>query len=103
MCGIVAILGVGDLVLAQRMVATISHRGPDGLGTWGDDVCSLGHARLSIVDVAGSNQPIGSEHGCWLVQNGEIYNFHSLREKYTGYQWRTKGDGESILASHKSQ
>ncbi|MDP6326265.1 MAG: asparagine synthase (glutamine-hydrolyzing) [Candidatus Thalassarchaeaceae archaeon] len=103
MCGIVAILGVGDLVLAQRMVATISHRGPDGLGTWGDDVCSLGHARLSIVDVAGSNQPIGSEHGCWLVQNGEIYNFHYLREKYTGYQWRTKGDGESILASHKSQ
>ncbi|MDP6741942.1 MAG: asparagine synthase (glutamine-hydrolyzing) [Candidatus Thalassarchaeaceae archaeon] len=102
MCGIAAILGAGDVSLAQRMVATISHRGPDGLGTWGDEVCSLGHSRLSIVDVVGSNQPIGSEHGCWLVQNGEIYNYRNLREKYSSYQWRTKGDGESILAVHKA-
>jgi asparagine synthase (glutamine-hydrolysing) len=102
MCGIAAILGAADMALAQRMVATISHRGPDGLGSWGDEVCSLAHSRLSIVDVVGSNQPMGSEHGCWLVQNGEIYNYRNLREKYSSYQWRTKGDGESILAVHKA-
>ena len=84
------------------MVSNIAHRGPDGLGTWSDDFCSLGHARLSIVDLIGSNQPIGSDHGCWLVQNGEIYNFSRLRKKFDSYNWRTKGDSEVIIAAHKA-
>jgi len=102
MCGIAAVLGLDDINLAKSMVSKIAHRGPDGLGTWSDDVCSLGHARLSIVDLIGSNQPMGSEHGCWLVQNGEIYNFDKLREKFNGYNWLTKGDSEVILAAHKA-
>ena len=102
MCGIAAVLGQDDTNLAKSMVANIAHRGPDGLGTWSDDYCSLGHARLSIVDLIGSNQPIGSEHGCWLVQNGEIYNFDELRKKYHSYNWVTKGDSEVILAAHKT-
>ncbi|MDG1541569.1 MAG: asparagine synthetase B [Candidatus Thalassarchaeaceae archaeon] len=102
MCGITAILGDGDTSLTREMADLLSHRGPDGIRVWGDEVCSLGHSRLSIVDLLGSDQPMGSEHGCWLVQNGEIYNFRSLRKKYSGYNWRTKGDGEVILAAHGS-
>lgn len=102
MCGITAILGVGDTSLTREMANLLSHRGPDGIQVWADEVCSLGHSRLSIVDLAGSDQPMGSEHGCWLVQNGEIYNFRNLRNAYSGYPWRTKGDGETILAAHYS-
>ncbi|MBT4059939.1 MAG: asparagine synthase (glutamine-hydrolyzing) [Euryarchaeota archaeon] len=100
MCGITAVLGVGDLSLSRAMADILAHRGPDGIQVWGDENCSLGHSRLSIVDLAGSDQPIGSEHGCWLVQNGEIYNYRRLRRDYSGYEWKTKGDGEVILAAH---
>ncbi len=102
MCGITAILGEGDTSLTREMADLLSHRGPDGIRVWSDEVCSLGHSRLSIVDLVGSDQPMGSEHGSWLVQNGEIYNFHNLRKKYSGYPWRTRGDGETILAAHHS-
>ena len=102
MCGITAILGVGDTSLAHEMAELLSHRGPDGIRVWSDEVCSLGHSRLSIVDLLGSDQPMSSEHGCWLVQNGEIYNFRNLRKGYSGYPWRTRGDGEAILAAHHS-
>lgn len=102
MCGIAALLGSSDGGLARRMAESLSHRGPDGIKVWQGDDCALSHARLSIVDLVGSDQPIGSEHGCWLVQNGEIYNYLQLRERYSGYEWRTKGDGEVILAAHRA-
>lgn len=100
MCGIAALLGRGDSSLVREMSSLLAHRGPDGIRVWNDDLCSLGHSRLSIVDLAGSDQPIGSDHGCFLVQNGEIYNYKSLREGGSGYEWRTSGDGETILAGH---
>ena len=100
MCGITGSLGGGDADLVHRMVASLEHRGPDGIRTWADDDCALGHSRLSIVDLASSDQPIGSEHGCWLVQNGEIYNQVPLRVAGEAYPWRTQGDAETILAAH---
>lgn len=100
MCGITGSLGGGDADLVHRMATSLQHRGPDGVRTWADDDCSLGHSRLSIVDLKSSDQPIGSEHGCWLVQNGEIYNQVPLRAAETAYPWRTKGDAEAILAAH---
>ncbi len=102
MCGISAILGECDESIALSMVSSLSHRGPDGFSSWSSQDCTLAHSRLSIVDISGSNQPIGSEHGSWLIQNGEIYNYKNLRRLYSNYQWRTKGDGEVILAAHKS-
>ena len=51
MCGITAILGVGDTSLTREMANLLSHRGPDGIQVWADEVCSLGHSRLSIVDL----------------------------------------------------
>ena len=51
MCGICGIYGTSDEALVVRMVATFRHRGPDDSGIYTDDI-SLGHARLSIIDLS---------------------------------------------------
>ncbi len=104
MCGIAGVFGLDDPSIAHSMISCLSHRGPDGKGHWSDSInqvgnISLSHSRLAILDVTGSKQPIHSEHGCILVQNGEIYNQRLIRENIS-YPWRTNGDGETILAAH---
>ena len=104
MCGISGVFGSDDSSIASSMISCLSHRGPDGLGHWSDSIdrvgnISLSHSRLSIVDLIGSNQPIQSDHGCILIQNGEIYNHKEIRKGYS-YPWRTNGDAETILATH---
>ena len=99
-------LGNADAETALAMAACIGHRGPDGHGGFYDDLVhgssvAFGHARLSIVDLEGSHQPIGSDHGAVLVQNGEVYNQSELRSRCNTYPWRTSGDSETILALHK--
>ena len=95
MCGISGMLGSADAETALAMAACISHRGPDGHGGFYDEFehgsVAFGHARLSIVDLEGSPQPIGSDHGAVLVQNGEIYNQSELRARCNTYPWRTSG------------
>jgi asparagine synthase (glutamine-hydrolysing) len=57
-------------------------------------------AALSIIDVAGGHQPISNEDGTiWIVLNGEIYNFKSLRERLekSGHVFRTNSDTEAIV------
>ena len=105
MCGISGLFGSDDSDISSKMNARLSHRGPDGVGQWSDSIgknanISFGHTRLAIVDIVGSSQPIHSEHGCVLIQNGEIYNNLEIRKNST-YPWRTNGDGESILAAHE--
>ncbi|MBT3772343.1 MAG: hypothetical protein HOF90_05545, partial [Euryarchaeota archaeon] len=96
-------LGEVDSTVLQRMNSLQSHRGPDGAKIWHDGSCGLAHTRLSIVDLVGSDQPIGSDHSAVLVANGEIYNYSNLRKNRNlqQYAWRTKGDSETILALHK--
>ena len=98
-------LGHADQTMASSMASCLSHRGPDGSGVFSEQLESggvaFGNARLSIVDIAGSSQPIGSDHGAVLIQNGEIYNHVRLRAQSTGYPWRTSGDSEAILAMHR--
>ncbi|HJM66660.1 MAG TPA: asparagine synthase (glutamine-hydrolyzing) [Candidatus Thalassarchaeaceae archaeon] len=105
MCGISGLFGNDDPHLCSKMTSCLNHRGPDGNGIWAESIgrkgnISLGHTRLAIIDIMGSDQPIFSDHGCVLVQNGEIYNHLEIR-KSTAYPWRTNGDGESILAAHR--
>ena len=67
-----------DSVLA-RMTDSIRHRGPDGSGYYRDPFASLGHRRLSIIDVAGGHQPMSNEDGAlWITYNGEIFNHADL-------------------------
>jgi len=104
-CGISGMLGNANQETALAMADCLSHRGPDGVGGFYDELkygaVAFGHARLSIVDLKGSSQPIGSDHGAVLVQNGEIYNQSELRSRCNAYPWRTSGDGEAILAVHR--
>ena len=55
----------------RRMVAVISHRGPDGFGFYKDERAGLAHARLSIIDLEGGWQPIHNEDKTiWITFNG---------------------------------
>jgi asparagine synthase (glutamine-hydrolysing) len=104
MCGIVGLAGVEDAALVRRMAAAVAHRGPDGEGFFvGDDV-SLGMRRLSIIDPAGSDQPLWSEDRQVLaICNGEIYNYRQLRAQLEkrGHSFRTAGDAETIVHAHE--
>ena len=101
MCGISGMLGNPDNSVVHRMVSVLNHRGPDGSGHWNDENISLGHSRLSIVDLSGSRQPIIGNNGTVLVANGEIYNYLEIRRQLN-YQWTTSGDSEVISALYES-
>ncbi|MXP14250.1 amidotransferase 1, exosortase A system-associated [Altererythrobacter confluentis] len=88
----------------ERMCDALAHRGPDGAGVWTAPGVGLGHRRLSIIDLAGSPQPMHSADGrAVIVFNGEIYNFRELRAELQalGAQFRTDGDTEVILAAYQ--
>ena len=107
MCGITGIYHLAtpkpvDPARIERMCAAMAHRGPDGQGVWTAPGVGLGHLRLSIIDLAGSPQPMASSDGrAMLVFNGEIYNYRELREELrgSGAEFRTDGDSEVILAA----
>ena len=104
MCGIVGFWGVSDPALLRRMALSISHRGPDDEGFFEAGPISLGHRRLSIIDVRGGHQPIANENGrLQLVYNGEVYNFRELRLELVaeGHVFRTDSDSEVIVHAYE--
>ena len=105
MCGICGVIDLtkqdrADPALVKHMTALIRHRGPDGDGFYTAPHVALGMRRLSIIDVAGSDQPLYNEdHTIALLFNGEIYNYRELRDDLTarGHKLHTGGDGETII------
>jgi asparagine synthase (glutamine-hydrolysing) len=86
------------------MCDAIAHRGPDGFGVWTGAGIGLGHRRLSIIDIAGSPQPMASTDGrLMLVFNGEIYNYRELRRQLIaeGAVFHTDGDSEVIIEAYR--
>ncbi|WP_106848217.1 asparagine synthase (glutamine-hydrolyzing) [Blastococcus sp. Marseille-P5729] len=81
------------------------HRGPDDTQTWHDDHVVLGFARLAIIDIEHSAQPLAYDGGRYrIIFNGEIYNYLELREQLAsefGAQFTTDGDTEAIVAAYK--
>jgi asparagine synthase (glutamine-hydrolysing) len=100
MCGICGIVGFRDDALLGAMTDALCHRGPDSAGDFIAEKGSLGHRRLSIIDLEGGQQPISNEDGTLqLICNGEIYNYRELREELLarGHTFRTASDSETIL------
>jgi asparagine synthase (glutamine-hydrolysing) len=106
MCGIVAIIGQGRPVSGDalnRALATLHHRGPDGQKTWVDAQAraALGHARLSIIDLATGDQPIANEDSqVWIVANGEFYDYERVQNELEAsgrHRLRTRSDSEIAL------
>jgi asparagine synthase (glutamine-hydrolysing) len=111
MCGIAGYLNFNparapDAIQATiaRMNRRIAHRGPDDRGQWADpdNLCHLGHTRLSVIDLsAAGHQPMHSADGRYVISfNGEIYNYRNLRQQLEklGHQFHTGTDTEVILA-----
>jgi asparagine synthase (glutamine-hydrolysing) len=92
--------GAPDRARIDAMSATLVHRGPDASGDLLEGPVALASRRLSIIDLAGGDQPIWNEDSsCVVVQNGEIYNhpelMHELRR--AGHEYRTHSDTETIV------
>ncbi|HVX63783.1 MAG TPA: asparagine synthase (glutamine-hydrolyzing) [Pirellulales bacterium] len=101
----------------QRMTDALAHRGPDDRDEYSSHLAAhtypgalagvaLGFRRLSIIDLATGAQPLSNEDGTiWIVFNGEIYNFLSLRKRLqgSGHQFRTAGDAETIVHLYEDE
>jgi asparagine synthase (glutamine-hydrolysing) len=106
MCGIASIVRFGadrvDPTDLRRMCSAIAHRGPDdaGFALLDRGAVGLGHVRLSIVDLAGGDQPIYNEdHSIAVICNGELYDYPRLRRDLArrGHLFRTRSDSELVV------
>ncbi|MEU6731920.1 asparagine synthase (glutamine-hydrolyzing) [Streptomyces physcomitrii] len=92
--------------VAQAMTDTMVCRGPDAEGLWTTPTVALGHRRLSVVDPAGSAQPMffarEGEVVVALSYSGEVFNYRELRQELLGrgHTFRTAGDTEVVLRAY---
>jgi len=108
MCGFVlayALTGdrLPDEALLGRMDTAIRHRGPDEHGQKRFERAVMGHRRLAIIDLSGGQQPMCTPDGkVWIVFNGEIYNFHAVRDELVaaGHPLNTHSDTEVLLHAY---
>ncbi|WP_053989921.1 asparagine synthase (glutamine-hydrolyzing) [Mangrovimonas sp. TPBH4] len=96
MCGIIGSL---NKEISENSLNTLHHRGPDYQSYFKWQNVSLGHTRLSIVDLSeAGNQPMHTNCGNYtIVFNGEIYNHQELRKQLSGMQFKGHSDTETIL------
>lgn len=107
MCGIAGIVNLTatrapDEESVAAMIAMLRHRGPESAAVYLDPRgrAGLGHARLSIIDLAGGLQPLTNEDGTlWTVVNGEFFNYIELAAELraAGHHLRTGSDSELLL------
>src|SRR5437764_4121745 len=92
--------GAADVDALRAMGDLLVHRGPDSAGEHVDGGVALAARRLSIIDLDHGDQPIANEDGsCFVVQNGEIYNYPELRRERerAGHVLRTHCDTEALV------
>jgi asparagine synthase (glutamine-hydrolysing) len=111
-CGICGVLNLDpaapvDPAALKGMADLLAHRGPDGEGYHRAGPIGLGHRRLAIIDLSeAAAQPMANEdETLWIVFNGEIYNFQSLRDDLLrrGHHFRSKSDTETILHLYEEE
>jgi asparagine synthase (glutamine-hydrolysing) len=109
MCGIAGIIRfsgeTNHEVEIRRMTDVMHHRGPDGSGHVNRGQVSLGHRRLSILDLtdAGAQPMVNDSNDVWITYNGEIYNHWDIRKELdvSAYEYRSRSDTETILVSYE--
>jgi len=90
--------------IAERMLRSVAHRGPDGSGIYQAGEVIIGQTRLSIIDLVTGDQPMSNEDkSIWVVYNGETYNFPELRKELEakGHHFRTTSDTEVIIHGYE--
>jgi asparagine synthase (glutamine-hydrolysing) len=87
----------------KNMLSSIRHRGPDESGMYVGNNFGIGNVRLSIIDLAGGQQPLSDISGrYWIVYNGELFNYIELKKKLEkeGVQFQTNCDTEVVVAAY---
>lgn len=94
-----------DAALIEKMNQALKHRGPDDQSVYGDERVTLGHRRLSIIDLspAGRQPKCNEDESIWIVFNGEIYNFQELRSdlEKDGHVFSSNTDTEVIIHAYE--
>ncbi len=105
MCGIVTVFSTNGPVAEEtlwRATRALHHRGPDGQRVWvaPHTRVGMGHARLSIIDLATGDQPLTNEdEQIHAVVNGEFYDYERIQRELEGrgHRLRTRSDSEIVL------
>lgn len=108
MCGICGIISTENDYskinsLVKRMTGELSHRGPDDSGVFSKENYSLGHRRLSIIDLSNNaKQPMQDPRGYLITYNGELYNYKDIRNELESYgeKFFSDSDTEVVLKSY---
>ena len=107
MCGINGIVfktSKTDVSKIIKMNALLDHRGPDDSGFINHRNLLLGHTRLSIIDTSNlGSQPMSVDGRYWIIYNGEIYNYKTLKEELIlkKYKFYSNTDTEVVLNAYK--
>lgn len=105
MCGIIG-FNFEDKKFLKSALKEIKHRGPDSSGTFTDKGVSLGHNRLSILDlsVAGKQPMSNEDRTIWVIFNGEIYNHAELKKSLKKrHNFKSNTDTEILLHLYEEQ
>ena len=106
MCGFVGFVDKANnkKKIIKDMADIIKHRGPDSDGYYIGEDCALGFRRLSIIDLAGGDQPIYNEDNTKMITfNGEIYNYQEIKKDLIGkgHKFKTNSDTEVLLHGYE--
>jgi asparagine synthase (glutamine-hydrolysing) len=100
-CGLYSPSGAPQRSLVDDMRARIAHRGPDEGSADAWEQCVLGHQRLRVIDPEQGFQPVANEAGDVVaVFNGELYNFHDLRDDLRARGHEIRGRGDTPVIPH---
>ena len=104
MCGIAGIVRWNDEPVFEHEIRAMCdlmvHRGPDDHGVYVAPGVGIGMRRLSIIGLDTGHQPMSNEDGTiWVVFNGEIYNYASLRHdlQQRGHVFKSSSDTECLV------
>lgn len=99
MCGIIG-FNWKDRKLIKKTTDRIKYRGPDDSGYFSDDFVSLGHRRLSIIDLSKKAKQPMKRQQYQIIFNGEIYNYKEVKDQLPEYSFTTNSDTEVIIYAY---